>query len=238
MQTQTTKIKLGMETPGELFMNLSSELRDICFEMFTWGSCRKGYLDILYPKRIKVEYYTNKRGEYVVDVNGLAKVKVYNRDSSKNMHRDIEIIDISQSLVLRYYGARSCSTSFDYVFLVMKEDGDIVFKKLEIQEEFEEKEVGKYKQTIKREFVVYNNQKLILSETVIRSELIMEKLTIKLKVNGDTVYVGGDTIFIKEHLKKMGFRWSPDAKMWLIESVDANSIIEEIKRLGVQVVVE
>jgi len=237
-QTQTTKIKLGMETPREFFLSLPDELKNVCIEMFTWGSCRRGYLEILYPKKVKLDYYTNKRGEYVVDVNGLAKVKVHNRDSNKNMHREVEFIDIYQPLLVRYHGARSCSTFFDHVFAVEKVDSDIIFRKLSIQEEFEEREVGKYRQTIKREFVEYNHQKLVISESTIRSELIMEKLVIRVKANGDTVYTDGDTYFIKEHLKKMGFRWSPDAKMWLIESVDANSIIEEIKRLGVQVVVE
>jgi hypothetical protein len=238
VRTQTTKIKLGMETPREFFLSLPDELKNVCIEMYTWGSCRKGYLEIIYPKRIKLVYYTSRKGEYITEIPGLAKIKVWNHDSNKNIHREVEFIDVYQPLIIYYYGATSCSSSFDQVFVVEKAGNDVVFRRLEVQEEFEEREAGKYRDTIKREFVVYNNQKLVLSETVIRSELIMEKLVIRVKADGDAVYVNGDTYFIKEQLKKLGFKWNPDAKVWFSTSTEVESVVEEIKRLGVQVVVE
>jgi len=207
------------------------------FELSTWGSCRHKELEIVYPKRIDIQRYTMRRGEGVVNLD-IAKIKYENRDSSRNMHRTVEFIDISQPIIIRYHGAESCSKRFEYVYAIEKVDNNIVVKKLDVQEEYENKIVGKFKQTIRREYILYNNTKITVAEDKVDEEVCREKLVLSVKLDGDTVYVNGDTYYIKEALRGMGFRWDPATKSWYMKSENIEEIIEKIRGLGVNVNVQ
>jgi hypothetical protein len=101
---------------------------DVEFKIFSWGSCQRGYLEILYPKRVDLILVTRNRGDHVVNIPFAATIKYSNSDSSKNLHRTVEFIDISEPIVVMYHGAYSCSKSFKYVFAVEKSNGKLIFR--------------------------------------------------------------------------------------------------------------
>jgi hypothetical protein len=205
------------------------------FEIFTWGSCQRGYLRILHPVSIDVADITNKRGEGVVEVPGVVKIRFENRDSSKNMNREVEFIDAQQPVVIRYYGARSCSKSFDEVYLVKKVNGELVTEKLEAKSEVTVVENGKYRVTLARTYVEVDGQKIYVVEKELSREVCVEKLEVRVKAANGKIYVVGDTYHIRDKLKELRYRWDPNVKAWYKDS-DVNKVVEELESLGVQVV--
>jgi hypothetical protein len=209
------------------------------FEIFTWGSCQRGYLRVLHPIEVDVADLTSRRGEGVVEIPGVAVLRFENRDSSRNMHREVEFIDVQQPLVVRYYGARSCSKSFDDVYLVKKVDGQVVVERLEQKEEVAVVENGKYRVTTKRTYVEVDGKRVYVAESEIRREVCTDRLVVKVKASGTRVYVLGDTYHVKDRLKEMKYRWDPNVKAWFKDldvNKNVNKVVEELESIGVQVV--
>jgi hypothetical protein len=209
------------------------------FEIFSWGSCRRGYLDIIYPRKVDLVKWTWKRGEHEVEIPGLCRIKYYNADSSKNYHRTVEVVDVYTTLVLDYHGAHSCSRSFRELYVVRKVDGKLVFEKPEVKSETAVVERDKYRVTVEREYIEVDGQKIYTGEYVVDRELCIEKLYVKVIEAGDSVIVAGDTYEIKERLKALGYKWHPESKVWYKKKTngfDKYAAIRELEELGVQVV--
>jgi hypothetical protein len=202
----------------------------------TWGRCRRSYAEILYPKRIDLSSVTTRRGEHEVEIPEIGRIKYDNRDSSKNLHREVEVVDVFVPyIVVRNWGALSCSRGFDEVWKVYKEGSEVRFEELEAKEEIAEVEDGKYKVRVKRVYVEVDGEKIILSESEVGREVCVDKLTVRIKATNGRVYVNGDTYHIKEQLKQLRYRWDPERKAWYKES-DINVVKSELESLGVQVV--
>jgi hypothetical protein len=207
------------------------------FDIYTWGSCQRGYLMILHPVSINIAELTSRRGEGVVEVPGVARIRYENHDSSKNLHRVVEFVDVQQPLVVRYYGARSCSKSFDEVYMVRKVNGELVIERLETKTEVVTVENGKYKVTLSRTYVEVDGRKIYVAERELSREVCVDKLTIRVLQKNGRVYVMGDTYHIRDKLKELGYRWEPNAKAWY-KDADVNAVREELESLGVRVVEE
>jgi hypothetical protein len=86
---------------------------------------------------------------------------------------------------------------------------------------------------------MFNDKRIVISETKISEEIIRERLTITVKLEKDLLYAYGDTYHIKDDLKKLGFRWDATKKAWYMklseEPIDV--IVNTLKSLGVNVVV-
>jgi len=212
--------------------------REMCGEtptwnVFTWGACRRGYLHILHPRRVDTAEF---RRSGVVDL-GFAKLKLDIRDSNKNYNREVTIVDVREPVIVRYFGAGSCNpkTAFDKVYLVEKVNGSINLKELEVLTEEVEEVVGKFKRIISRRYVVLGEEKVVLDEKKVGEEVIREKLVVNVKVDGDVVTVSGDTYHIKEDLKRLGFRWDPNKKVWFAKG-EVEKVKAELESLGVSVV--
>jgi NACalpha-BTF3-like transcription factor len=208
--------------------------------IFTWGSCRRGYLEIVYPKRINLEPWTRREGVHEVEIPGVCRIRYENRDSSKNLHRYVEILDVYTTIVVRNYGSRSCSHSFERVYIVRKENNGVVYEEPEVKTEVAVEEHGKYKITIEKRFVEVNGVKAYIDARELDKEVCMEKLKVTLRRESDKIIATGDTYHIRETLKKYGMRWDPASKTWhtTVEKIDVNELVLELEQLGVQVEVQ
>jgi hypothetical protein len=204
--------------------------------IFTWGRCQRGYAEILHPKRIDLSSVTTRRGEHEIEIPGICRIKYENRDSSKNLHREVEIVDIYiPVVVVRNWGALSCSRGFDNVYKVFKDSEGIKYEELEVKEELTEVEDGKFRVTVKRTYVEVNGEKVYISENEVGREVCVEKLTVRVFQKDGKTYVNGETYHIREKLKERKFRWDPERKAWY-KDADVNKVVEELKALGVGVV--
>jgi hypothetical protein len=206
------------------------------FEIFTWGSCQRGYLQVVYPNEVDVADLTSRRGEGVVEIPGVAKIRYENRDSSRNMRREVEFVDVQQPIVVRYFGARSCSKGFDEVYLLRKVNGELVVERLEVKEEVVVVENGKYRITTKKAYVEVGGKKIYLAEKELSREVCVDRLTLRVLQRNGRIYVLGDTYHVRDRLKSLGYRWDPNVKGWYKDS-DIDTVKGELEEAGVQVVV-
>jgi len=202
----------------------------------TWGSCHRSYVEILHPKRLDLTVLTSRRGEHEVEITGICKIKYENRDSSKNLHRYVEVVDVyAPYIVVRNWGALSCSRSFDKTYKVFKDGDSVKFEELEQKEEVAVVEDGKFRIRVRKVYVEVGGQKIYVAEKELSREVCVDKLEVRIKTINGRVYVLGDTYHIKDKLKSLGYRWDPNVKAWY-KSDNVNNVKEELeKKLGLQV---
>jgi hypothetical protein len=179
------------------------------FRLWTWGSCGRGYLDMLHPVRLSLSSITRHSGTVKTD---WFTIDVVNMDSRKNMHRDVTFLDVFQPIIVRHHGAYSCSQSFDNVYLLEKLGDNIVVKELPIQVETKTEVQGRLLAVKEVRFVEYAGERIVLSEREVSKTKTAYVVTIRT-VN-DKVVVSGDTYEIRETLKRLGLRWDPVSKAW------------------------
>jgi hypothetical protein len=219
-------------------MSESSEKWD--FAIWSWGSCGRGYVDVIHPVKLPLTRLTDGRGGRVK--TDLFVIEYVNSDSRKNYHRKLRFIDVFQPIIIRNYGAGSCNpkSAFDNVYLVFKDnDGNIKIEELkDIEEEVitETSEDGKYQITLKAKYIVFNGNKIVINKTILDKKKI--KLIVKLTVEGNNITVNGDTYDIKDFLKQRKFRFDPNRKVWVL-SVNGNvedklaELKHELENMGV-----
>jgi hypothetical protein len=231
---------LHISRTGETYMS-QVQVQTPKFEIFSWGSCRRGYLDIIYPKKVSLLNWTWRRGEHEVEIPQLCKIRYYNADSSKNYHRTVEVVDLYTTIVLNYHGAHSCSRSFREIYVVRKVNGQLVFEKPQVKSETAVVEKNMYRVTVEREYIEVDGQRVYTSEHVMDREVCIEKLRVKVVEAGEDILVHGDTYHIKEKLKALGYKWHPESKTWYKKKTgnfDKYEAIRELEELGVEVVTE
>ena len=203
------------------------------FEIFSWGSCRRTYIEMLYPRKLNFEWVTNKSGiartEWFV-------LDVINDDSRKNVNRRFTFVDVFQPIIVHYHGALSCSRSFEVVYLVEKKGGSITFTELPIQREVVTEHTGKYSAIYEISYIEYAGERIVLK----KKELSKEKVVyvVNIKVANDRIVVTGDTYEIREELKKMRFKWDPNLKAWVAPiSIGVDTVKAELEKIP-QVIVK
>jgi hypothetical protein len=183
------------------------------FGIHTGGSCGYSEVEVIYPEKINLKRFTSKDGVHEVDL-GVLKIRYRNYDSRKNLHRDIEVVEVREPIVIRSYGRKSCSKSFDNIYVILPPN---VVKKLEpeeIKEELVIEENGKYRYKVMVRYVEINGARVVVEKTVMEKEPILQKLEIKARVSNNTIEVYGDTFHIREILKELKFKWDPVKKIW------------------------
>jgi len=204
-------------------------------EIFTWGRCRRGYAEIIYPRKINLSEVTGRDGVYEIEIPGIGKIRYENRDSSRNLNREIEVVDVFVPyMVVRNWGALSCSRGFDNVYKVYKDGNEVRFEELEVKEELAEIVDGKFKVTVKRAYVEIDGKKVYISESEVGREVCVDRLTLKVTERNGRVYVNGDTYHIRDQLKRLKYRWDPERKMWYKET-SIEEVKSELESIGVQV---
>ena len=209
----------------------------VVFSIFTWGRCRRGHLEIVYPRRIDLAAWTRREGIHEVEIPGICKIEYRNRDSRKNLRREVKVIDVYTTIVIRNYGSESCSSKFEVIYIVRKENGKLVYEEPEVKTEVAVEERGKYRVTLEKRYIEVNGVKVYIDTSELEKEVCVEKLKVTLKKQDDKVIATGDTYHVKEKLKEHGMRWDPINKAWYAaaEKIDLNSLVLELEQLGVQV---
>jgi hypothetical protein len=180
------------------------------FEIKTWGSCVRKYLDMLYPIKLPLSTITGKSG--IVETEWFT-INVDNRDSSKNMKREIAFVSIKQPIIMRYHGSLSCSQSFDIVYLV---DEKLNFVELEIKKEVKTETDAKFTAVKEIYYVVnpINNKYIVLDEKVVKRQKRFYEVKILVSQDGTTMVLG-ETFEIRDVLKNLKLKWDPTRKAWV-----------------------
>ena len=179
---------------------------------------------MIYPKKIDLTRLTFREGENVVETD-LFTIRYRNRDSNKNLNREVEFVSVKRPIIVRYYGSMSASKRFDDVYLIRQDGDKVVAEMLEVKERTFNVEVGKYKITYLEKYVTFEDIEMRLETIEVSKEVIKNKLSVRIYKEGSRIVVSGDTYHIKELLKQLRFRWDPLKQVWYVEGSD----IAEIK---------
>jgi len=210
------------------------------FEVWTWGSFRRGYLKILHPKVINLFTenggITTPRGpwEYKTSYErdlGFARILVENHDSRKNVEREVIFTSVKEPIVVCHYGAYSGSSHFSNIYLI-KPDLSVEEIK-DVKNEIEETENGNVIYVNNVTYVVVNNVKVIINKELVEKKYKAYKVKLETK-NGKT-YVKGDTYPIKDQLKQLGFRWDSLEKSWCVDDdINVRQLLAQIPNLQIE----
>jgi len=204
------------------------------FSIWSWGSCRRGYVEILAPKYFNVDRMialTGRHGEYTVDL-GFAILRVKNMDSSKNYNREIWITP-REPVLVRHYGSGSCNpkSRFDEVYLLTPDGRE---QKLEPATETKTVEEGKFRRTLLVKYVEYNGQKIELTRELLDEEVIPQKLVVKARIVNGRLVLNGDTYHVRDILKSLRFRWDDTSKVWWRDGEDYADLLQALHNRGVK----
>jgi hypothetical protein len=203
------------------------------FEIFSWGSCRRTYVEMLYPRKLNFEWITGRSG---ISRTEWFVLDVINNDSRKNVNRKFTFVDVFQPIIVYYHGALSCSRSFEVVYLVEKKGGSITFTELPIQREVVTEHTGKYSVVSEISYIEYAGERIVLR----KKELSKEKVVyvVNIKIDKDKIIVSGDTYEIRDLLKSMRFKWDPNLKAWVAPAtIGVDAVKAELEKIP-QVIVK
>jgi hypothetical protein len=200
------------------------------FAIWSWGSCGRGYVDVIYPVKMPLTSLTNGRGGKVK--TELFIIEYVNNDSRKNFHRKLRFVDVFQPIIIRNYGANSCNpkSAFDNIYLVYKDNNEIKIEELKNAEEeviTETLEDGRYQITWKIKYVMFNNNKIVIDRKMLDRK--KTKLTVKLTVEGNNIIVNGDTYELREWFKQRKFKFDGNRKVWVLNVNNVEEKVNELK---------
>jgi hypothetical protein len=214
---------------------MSQGTNQLQLKLFTWGSCQRGYAEIIWPRRVDLSRLTSKDGKHTVEIDE-AVIEYDNHDSRKNMHRDVSI-RAKKPIIVRYYGRGSCNprSAFDEVYLATPEKVEKV-EPMEKQMTFEEYD-GKETATYLAKFITAPDGQEIVLEKVqeIERKINYSKLEVKIQKSEDgKIVISGDTYHIRDRLKKYNFAWSDYKHAWVGDgNNNVVGLIKELKELGI-----
>jgi hypothetical protein len=181
---------------------------------------------MLHPVKLDLRTITGKSGTIKTDWFVL---DVVNMDSSKNLNREITFLDVHKPIIIHHYGAHSCSRDFEAVYLVTKENGNVVAKELPIQRETRTENTGRFIAVYEVAFIEYNGERIVLREKeVSKSKTVY---TVSVKVEGDKTVVSGDTFEIRDMLKRLGLRWDGARRVWVAPATIAETVKAELEKI-------
>ena len=211
-----------------------SETAPAKFKIWTWGSCGRSNVFMVYPERMDLAWITGRSGTvktewFVLDV--------VNMDSRKNMNRELTFLDVFQPIVIYHFGSYSCSKDFEAVYLMEKKGGSITIKELPIEVETKTETIGRFATLYEIKYVVYSGEKIVLRQREIGKRKLA--YVVNIKVVNDKIVISGDTYEVREVLKRMGFRWNPNDKTWIAPAkVGVDVVRQELEKIPDVVVKE
>ena len=194
----------------------------------TWGSFGQFEKLIAILKNgeiIDPENYVNtRRGAVIVKDD----VRIENRSSSRNTYIHVYV---SKEKVLAVI--REVKTASNHKFIVVEGSGEV-----RQEENVEERIVGKFKYitTIIRYVYVYDDVRVTIRENRIANK---EKVSLRIEMRkNENVYeLTGDTFEVKELIKSHNGKWDAKRKVWIVSELDIDSLVENLKTRGVEVVI-
>jgi hypothetical protein len=232
MQGETSG--LGSAVSPEVGAGLGGSTTAPKFGIWTWGSCKRTFVEMVYPQRFDFLWVTRRTGTartqwFVIDVA--------NMDSRKNLNREFTFIDVFKPIIVYVHGARACGKPFEHAFLITKDKDGIAYAELPIEVETTTEMKGKFATLYEVRYVIYNDQKIVLRKTEISKKKIA--YLIKVKVENDKIVISGDTYEVRDALKKLGFRWNPSDKTWVAPvSVGVDFVKAELESIPEVIIVE
>lgn len=194
------------------------------FKIETWGSRYTNVL-ILYPEKVNLIDFTKRNG--IVDL-GFAKIKVEKNDSNRNVERRIKFIEVKDNVIVQEEGKSSVRRHFERFYLV---DKNLTIKEIN-PEIYIKKEKIENESAIKNEevkYFMYNDKEIEISRRLLAFK--KKRLTVTLHKFSGIIYAVGDTFYIKENLKELGFTWNRINKTWEISNVDVDDIKEKLSKI-------
>jgi len=204
-------------------------------ELFTWGSCKHGRASIIWPRVLDLVRVTGSPGRHVAELEE-AIIEYENHDSRRNIHRRV-FIRAKRPIIVRHYGSGSCNpnSAFDYVYLVTPDS----ITELEVREgsaSFEEyggKEVVTY---LVRYVSAPDGSNVVLDRVqVLERRVNYDRLQVRVHVDGGNAIVEGDTYYVRDVLRKYGFKWDGDRRAWVGGAGSVTGILNEVRALGIRV---
>ena len=204
-------------------------------ELFTWGSCKHGSASIIWPRVLDLVRVTGSPGRHVVELEE-AVIEYENHDSRRNIHRRV-FIRAKRPIIVRHYGSGSCNpnSAFDYIYLVTPDS----VTELDVQEgsaSFEEyggREVVTY---LVRYVTAPGGGRVVLDRVqVLERRVNYDRLQIRVHVDGENAIVNGDTYYVKDVLRKYGFKWDGGRRAWVGGVGNVTGILNEVRALGIRV---
>jgi hypothetical protein len=196
------------------------------FKIWTWGSCGRSYVQMLHPVKLDLRTITGRTGTVRTE---WFTIEVVNMDSSKNLNREITFLDVHKPIIIHHYGAHSCSRDFEAVYLVTKENGNVVAKELPVQRETRTENTGRFIAVYEVVFIEHNGERIVLREKEVSKSKTVYMVSVKLE--GDKVVVSGDTYEVKDTLKKLGLRWDATRRAWIAPAALAEAVKVELEKL-------
>ncbi len=230
----------GQETQTQTQTQGQASNAQLEVDLFTWGSCKRGYAAIIWPRNIDLSKITGKEGKHTVELPEVT-IEYENHDSRKNMNRDV-LVKAKKPIIVRVYGRGSCNPNsiFDEVYLLSPEKGVEKLVPMEKQMTFEEYD-GKETVTYVVKYVKAPDGRDLILEKVqeVERKINYNKLTVKIQKEDEKVVVLGDTYHIRDRVKKYGFKWNEDKHTWVSNgNTDVTGLINELRELGIKVEVE
>jgi hypothetical protein len=195
---------------------------DLKVKMFTSGSTRWVYAEIVHPVRINLVKLGYRYGEYVYDTE-FCTITINAHDSSRNIDREV-VIKPKTTVVVRIFGSLSANKRFEEAYVLRPgREPEAVTLSLKIEKAVESgfevtKEVG---------VANIDNSEVVVYEKVVGKKKLHYEL--KLRVAGNRVYVLGDTYEIRDKLKMLKFKFDPSVRAWYIENADIENIQAMLK---------
>jgi len=209
------------------------------FEVWTWGSYRRGYLKILHPKLINLFTengditYPKGAWEYkqVYERDlGFVKILVENHDSNKNVDRQITFVEVKELVVIMYYGHYSGSRDFCNIYLIKP---DLTMEEIkDVKNEIEENENGNVVYVNNVTYIMVSNTKIVINKELVEKKYKAYK--VKLFRINNKILVKGDTYPIKDQFKRLGFKWDAYEKAWYTENENYMQLLAEIPNLQIE----
>jgi hypothetical protein len=188
---------------------------------------------MLHPVKLSLSAITRYSGTVKTD---WFIIDVVNMDSRKNMNRIVTFLDVFQPIIIRHHGAYSCSESFDHVYVIEKQGNNIVISELPTQVETKTEVQGRFLVVKEVKFVEYAGERIVLGEREVSKT--KTAYVVSLKVEGDRIFVLGDTYEIRETLKRLGLRWDPNMRAWVTSKIGVENIKAELGKIPEVIVKE
>ena len=199
------------------------------FRLYVWGS-RYSLFKVVYPVELDMSFVTAPpfgfAGVWEEETKWF-KVKVEVLEFSEDpdrFSREFWFTDVFHPIILYHYGNHP--RPFKKAYLVTKEENSIKIVELPVKEEKAEDDVAVYEVS----YVEYEGKKIVCE----RREISRKKPRVWIFTVLSDVVVNGDTYKVKETLKKLGFRWNPNTKAWIVPigKVDIEMVKKELEKVA------
>jgi hypothetical protein len=209
-------------------------------KIFTWGSCRRGHvyvIDVESGRRYNLADYTQKSGEGELRLPFL-RGRFVNEDSRKNLRRTVWIHGSTRPAVVWYTGRGSCNpkSAFSEAWLVAGSAITPLEVRRGVSEEVVDNGSEKYRAVFDVVYVETPYGRVVLDKVFRQRAETLEVVKIPVEVAYSSskrrLAVAGKTYYIREELKKRGFRWDGVYQYWYVDNIgeeEARRLVEWLK---------